>query len=239
MPLILHEILISHNCTKVRAALKKKGLSYQSVPIPPTDRTLVRRVSGQEWVPVLVDGNECIVDSTRILLHLEERYPDPLLLPSDPGARAECLLLEDWADRALMALTRRIAYWQILARPGALERTWGLTGGGLRAWLVSRIGRRAVRRRFGLSAAQNLSDEKEVREVASIATARLGAGPYLVGDRLSLADICLAAMACPLWAASPEVASDPAVQRLLEWVPTILPEEDVELYRTAADFTAR
>jgi len=235
MSLILYEIPISHNCVKVRAALRRKGLPYQSIPIPATDRTTVRRISGQGQVPVLVDGDECIVDSTRILLHLEKRYPDPPLLPTDPAARGECLLLEDWADRAFMALTRRLAYWQVLARPGALAKIWGLPPGGFRTWLTLRLGRRVVYKRFGLSTAQNRADEREARDVASLAMARLGDGRYLVEDRLSLADIGLAAMAAPLYAASPEVTHAPPVRRLLDWVPTILHEDDVALYRTTAD----
>ena len=37
--------------------------------------TPVREVSGQDLVPVLVDGDRVLVDSTRILHHLEERVP--------------------------------------------------------------------------------------------------------------------------------------------------------------------
>lgn len=231
MPIILHEIPISHNCTKVRVALKRKGLEYESVSIPPPDRSLVRRLSGQGLVPMIVDGDACVADSTRILLHLEDRYPDPPLLPSDTAARAECLLLEDWADQAFMALTRRLGYWQVLARPGALARAWGMEGGGLRSRAILRIGSGVVRRRFGLSAAQNRQDETEARRVASLAIERLGAGPYLLGDRLTIADIALASMAAPLFAAAPAVTADPSVRRLLDWIPTILPAEDVALYR--------
>lgn len=44
MSLILSEIPISHSCTKVRTALKMKGLPYRSLPIPPTDRALTARI---------------------------------------------------------------------------------------------------------------------------------------------------------------------------------------------------
>lgn len=49
MPIILHEILISHNCVKVRAALKLKGLAYESVPVPSPDRSEVRRRVTIAW----------------------------------------------------------------------------------------------------------------------------------------------------------------------------------------------
>jgi glutathione S-transferase len=69
---------------------------------------------------VLVVDDRAIVDSTAILLYLEEQFPEPPLLPRDPAARAECLVLEDWADQAFMALSRRVAYRNVLSRPGKL-----------------------------------------------------------------------------------------------------------------------
>ena len=199
--LTLYQIAISHNCAKVRTALARKRLAYETIDIPPADRSLVRKVSGHGLVPVLRDGEAVIGDSTRILLHLEERYPEPPLLPREAAARAECLVLEDWADRALMDLTRRLAYWRILSRSGGLARAWGLPERGVRSAVTSRLGAIAVRRRFGLSDCRNRADEVEVRHVAALAMERLGGRPWLIGDALSLADIALATMAAPLWAA--------------------------------------
>ncbi|MFN7964689.1 MAG: glutathione S-transferase N-terminal domain-containing protein [Acidobacteriota bacterium] len=70
----LIQVPYSHNCIKVRRALELKGLSYQTLDVPPTDRTEVRRASGQGQVPVLLDNGEAIVDSTRILEFLEQHY---------------------------------------------------------------------------------------------------------------------------------------------------------------------
>ena len=88
MSLTLYQIPISHNCAKVRTALARKHLTYETVDIPPADRSLVRKVSGHGLVPVLRDGDTVVADSTRILLHLEERYPEPPLLPREAMARA-------------------------------------------------------------------------------------------------------------------------------------------------------
>jgi glutathione S-transferase len=227
----LFQIPISHNCTKVRDALKRKGLAFDSVDVHPMNRAPVRKVSGQGLVPVLVDDGEVIPDSTRILLHLEERYPEPPLIPTDPGLRAECLTLEDWADATLMALSRRLAYWQLVSTPGALVELWMPGRTGFRVWLTGLLAPRAIRHRFGLSEAQNRLDEEEARRAAEIAMRRLGGRPFLVGDRISIADIALATMAAPLWAASPAVTGDPSVEALLRWGETILFEEDLALYR--------
>jgi len=223
--LTLYQIPISHNCLKVRTALARKSLAFTTVDIPPADRSLIRRISGQGLVPVLKDHDAVIADSTRILLHLEERYPDPPLVPAEPAARAECLLLEDWADRSLMELTRRLAYWSIISRRRLLA-TWGDPARGLGAWVKERMAGRLVRRRFGLSAVRNHRDEEEVRRVAALAMDRLGGRPFLVGDTITIADIGLAAMAAPLRAASPAVTADVAVKSLLAWVPTILAPDE-------------
>ncbi|MFN2432849.1 MAG: glutathione S-transferase family protein [Gemmatimonadota bacterium] len=223
----LIQIPFSHNCVKVRRALDLKGLAYETEDIAPVDRASVRRASGQALVPVLVDGQHTVSDSTAILLYLEGAYPDPPLLPEDPGLRAECLVLEDWADAALMELTRRLAYWSVLSTPGRLEDMFFPGQRGLRRRLQGRLARRIVRRRFGISASRNLRDEVDARRVAALAVHRLGGRPFLVGERVTLADATLAAMSQPLRAAAPGVRDDPAVATLLAWGRGILGEEAV------------
>ena len=57
----------------------------------------MEEVSGQSLVPVIQDdGGEVVYDSATILRHLEERYPDPPLFPSDPARRAEMDVFIDW-----------------------------------------------------------------------------------------------------------------------------------------------
>jgi len=55
-------------------------------------------VSPRGQVPVLVDGDLVLFDSTVIGEYLEEKYPAPALLPGDRTARAQARLLEDQAD---------------------------------------------------------------------------------------------------------------------------------------------
>ena len=227
----LIQIPFSHSCIKVRRALELKGLAYETQDINPVDRKAVIATSGQGLVPVLVDGGRAIADSTAILLYLEETYPRPPLLPADPALRAECLLLEDWSDAVLLPLTRRLAYWHTLSVPGTIERLFFPGSRGLRRWIEGRLGRRAVRRRFGLSADRNRRDEAEVRRAAQLALDRLGGRSYLVGDTLTLADVALAALSAPLWAAASHVRDDQSVLALLDWSRAIVGEEIVSLYR--------
>jgi glutathione S-transferase len=98
--LTLYRVKLSTNVERVALALAHKGLEAESVFVPYEDRTLVRKVSGQDLVPVLVDDGTVVIDSMEILRHLEERFPKaPPLYPRDPARRADCLLFIDWFNR--------------------------------------------------------------------------------------------------------------------------------------------
>src|SRR5205814_1874048 len=95
----LYRIPHSTNVERVALALAHKGLEVESAWIDPADRSAVRKVSGQALVPVLVDGDEVVSDSTRILEHLEERHPHRPLYPEDQASRAEMEVFVDWFNR--------------------------------------------------------------------------------------------------------------------------------------------
>ena len=64
----------STNCERVALAAGHKGVDIEWIEVPYDDRAEVERVSGQSLVPVLVDGDEVIHDSKRILQYLDWRY---------------------------------------------------------------------------------------------------------------------------------------------------------------------
>ena len=226
----LIQIPFSHNCVKVRVALDLKGAAYETQDIAPMDRASVVKASGQGLVPVLVDGTRAIADSTAILLYLEDRFPEPPLLPRSAAERAECLLLEDWADQAFMALARRIAYGSVLAQPGRLAALFFPGESGPARWIKERIARRRVAERFGLSPARHRRDADEARRLAALAVDRLRGRRWLIGDRPTIADVALASMSAPL-AADPELREDAAVRELLGWGASLVPPETVAGYR--------
>jgi glutathione S-transferase len=98
-PLRLYRFRFSTNVERVALALAHKGAEVESVWVDPGDRSEVVRVSGQELVPVLVDGDRVITDSTAILEHLEQRFPERPLYPVDPARRAELRVFVDWFNR--------------------------------------------------------------------------------------------------------------------------------------------
>ena len=63
-------------CAAVRQGIENVGVEVElvEVPYPREERDEVWEISGQRRVPVLVDGDEVVVDSRRIVRHLYERY---------------------------------------------------------------------------------------------------------------------------------------------------------------------
>ena len=218
----LYQIPFSHNSVKVRHVIGLKGVEHEQVSINPALRGEVKRISGQELVPVLVDGEKVVSGSTPILLYLENRFPEPPLLPEDPQELAECRVLMDWADATFMALTRRLAYFQVLSAPGQLGE---LFFSGMPAPIKRIAGSGAtvvLRLRFGISEERNRRDERSARHAARVAVDRLAGADHLIGDRLTLADITLAAMVAPIQYAGRELRSGPNVRTLLDWSSKIL-----------------
>ena len=96
----LYTIEASANTERVELALAYQGLEPEKVVVPNQDRSEIRKVSGQDLVPVLVDGGKVVYDSMEIVRYLEDRYPErPRLYPEDPARRAECLIFIDWFNR--------------------------------------------------------------------------------------------------------------------------------------------
>lgn len=95
----VYRIPFSTNVERVALALAHKGLDAEWVDVDPTDRSELVRLSGQELVPVLEHDGRVLADSAAILEYLEERHPEPPLLPREPARRAEVRVFCDWFNR--------------------------------------------------------------------------------------------------------------------------------------------
>jgi glutathione S-transferase len=102
---------------KVEIVLGEKGLAVEREMVPFTQakgyspkHPAVLAANPKAQVPVLVDGDLTLFDSTVIAEYLEEAYPNPPLFPREPKARARCRLLELYADEVLLAPLRRMMF---------------------------------------------------------------------------------------------------------------------------------
>ncbi len=93
---------ISPYVRKVLACLELKELHYAIDPIAPfVGNEEFARLSPLKPVPVLIDDDVVLNDSSVICQHLEDRHPTPALYPRDIAARARARWLEEYADTRL------------------------------------------------------------------------------------------------------------------------------------------
>jgi RNA polymerase-associated protein len=86
-------------CARVRIVLAEKGVDYDAVEVDLSDRPAwVYELNVTGRVPILDDGF-VLPESEVIMAYLEERFPEPALLPPDPAARARARLLVYRFDR--------------------------------------------------------------------------------------------------------------------------------------------
>jgi glutathione S-transferase len=98
--IVLHAHPISPYAQKVMIALAEKGTPYDS-RIPDFvggDMKAFAKMNPRLEAPVLEDGDLAIFDSTIILEYLEERWPDPPLLPKGAAERARVRMIEEICD---------------------------------------------------------------------------------------------------------------------------------------------
>lgn len=226
----LWQIDISHYSEKVRWALDYKQVPHaRRSPLPGTHIPIALALTGgaQPTVPVLTVDGRAIGDSTAILAALEELHPEPALYPADPAERARALELEDFFDEQLGPHTRLLPFYEMIQEPdlfaevaaasvpGPLGRAKPVVGAYARAYTSLRWGANssadAERARAGIVAALDRLD----------AELESGDGEFLVGDRLSVADITAASLFYPLVVPpegplSPELPRPPAFDRFRE-----------------------
>jgi glutathione S-transferase len=76
-------------CARARIMLAEKGVEFEATEIDLTDRpTWIYEKNSTGRVPVLEEDAWLLPESSVILEYLDERYPEPPLLPADPGDRA-------------------------------------------------------------------------------------------------------------------------------------------------------
>jgi glutathione S-transferase len=113
----VHRIPFSTNVERVALAAAHKEIAVEWVDHEPADRSAIRALSGQDFVPVAELDGEVIVDSPLILHELERRVPDPPLWPGEPARRAEADVFIDWFNRVWKVAPNRMA-----EEPGSPEQ---------------------------------------------------------------------------------------------------------------------
>lgn len=150
--MLLYEHPGSPYAQKIKIALREKGVAFE-VQLPDTLAT--GRTDGpfaaanpRTEVPVLVDGDTSIFESTIILEYIEDRWPDPALLPRSPHARAMARMTEEVCDTQYEAVNWGVGEVLGFRRATGQLRDTLLAAAAhqtavLQDWLTARLGRSA------------------------------------------------------------------------------------------------
>jgi maleylacetoacetate isomerase len=164
---ILHDYYRSSAAYRVRIALNLKGVDYESRPVNLAEGAQkgaeYRAINPQGFVPMLeVDGLK-LTQSLSIIMYLASRYPEPPLLPVDPGEAAHVrgMALAIACDIHPLNNLRVLKYLK-----GELGQDQGAVDAWYRHWITE-----------GLA------------PLEAVAAPRAGA--FLFGDAPTIADICL------------------------------------------------
>lgn len=164
---VLHDYSRSSASYRVRIALNLKGVEYQQRAVSLVDGAQkspeYRALNPQGFVPMLEMDGQRLTQSLAIIVYLDQRFPDPPLVPRDPvaGAHVRSLALTVACDIHPLNNLRVLGYLKSeLGQDQESVDRW------YRHWVAE-----------GLAALEALAATR--------------AGRFLFGDQPTLADVCL------------------------------------------------
>lgn len=175
-------------CMKIRLILDFKGLDYERTN--PLARRGLLRSRGTGKVPAVEIDGVFVTDSTDIAYALDERFPNPPLVPENPRDRALCHALEDWSDESLYFIG---LYYRWYDRGGRATIP-AVFGKSLRGRLAYRFYLARILRQLRGQGTLRKSPEHVRRDLDRHLTAveaLLDPGPFVFGERAYLCDFAL------------------------------------------------
>ena len=193
--MIVYGSSVSPFVRKVLAYAAEKGIALENGPGggPNPDADFLA-ASPFRKIPAFRDGDFSICDSTAIIAYLEKLHPEPAMFPSEARSYARTIWFEEFADTILAPAAIAIFFNRVLAR------------------------------RFGREPDLQAADRAEREQLPRIFDYLEGVIPpsnFLVGDRLTLADISVTSFFVNL--GYTDIRPDPATHpRLAAYLTAIL-----------------
>ncbi len=198
----LYQFPISHYCEKVRWALEYKQLEYKKINLlPGLHIKKAKKLSGKAHLPILVDKNKIINESSKIIDHLDIRHRNYLLTPEDETLKNEAIKWEEFADQKLGNDVRGLCYNTLLDYPQITIPFFTSNGPWYGKLLLKySFPKLSIKMREIMKL-----DEKNVLLIKNRLTESLDElyqhtqqHEYLVGNQFSRADLAVAALLAPL-----------------------------------------
>ena len=168
--MILYGSSLSPYVRKVLAFAAEKGIELElkptgDAPGQPSEEFIA--ASPLRKMPALRDGGYTLADSSAIVHYLEAKQPEPSLIPREPELLGKAIWVEEYADTVLTSCGAKMFYNRIVAplflkKPGDLD------------------------------AADKAEREEFPPILDYLESVVPDPGGFLVGDRLTLADIAIA-----------------------------------------------
>jgi glutathione S-transferase len=166
--MILYGSSLSPYARKVLAFAAEKGIELELQPTGfPNPSAEFLDASPFRKMPALRDGEFTLADSTAIVHYLEALHPEPELIPAEPKLRAKTIWFDEFSDTILTACGAKMFFNRIVA-----PRFMGRDG--------------------DLEAAERAERDELPPILDYLERVVPDAGDFLVGNRLTLADIAVA-----------------------------------------------
>lgn len=165
--MIVYGASLSPFVRKVLAYAAEKGLELEHKPIGlGSDDPGFLAASPFRKMPGFSDGDFAISDSSAIIHYLEAKYPEPVLIPAEPEARARVIWFDEFGDTILCAASAKMFVNRIVA-PRFLGRAGDLE-------------------------AADKAEKEELPPILDYLERAIPESGWLVGDGITLADIAVA-----------------------------------------------
>lgn len=194
----LYQFELCPYCHKVKAGLEIKGIDYRKIEVNPMGKKELPEdlpEDAPKKVPVARVGAKLVWDSSDILRHLDEAYPDTIsLMPADEAAKAKNEEIEAWVDDELCYALPTVIYgtWgeamkaaQVTARTSNFGFVQNLTvraGGSI---IMHQISKRILKKKGRKDGHAWVSEAMDQLEIW------LGDQGFVTGDAVALGDVAV------------------------------------------------
>lgn len=201
---ILYQFPLSHYCEKVRWILDYKELDYVAHNLTlGLHRSFIKKRIGTQHttVPLLNDQNTWLNDSTKIAMYLDDKYPERKIIRSHYAMKSKIFNINELASE-LGHEVRRLTLAHIILKDSELFDI--MIGNHLYVKKFERYARPMIEsllfKKYDLSPDRLKIAEHRISQIVEQLNEYIDKRThiYLVGDRLSLADISICSMLAPL-----------------------------------------
>jgi glutathione S-transferase len=114
--MILYGSTLSPFVRKTAAFLGEKGIDFELQPTGfPNPSSEFCAASPFRKMPALQDGDYCLADSSAIIHYVEAKHPDPELIPAEPRALGKVIWFDEFSDTILSACGAKMFFNRVVA----------------------------------------------------------------------------------------------------------------------------